>query len=89
MGCVSCAFKKLQGSGLVSYPKKVREVVSCDLTEEDITELRDSLFCLKAKIPFREFNKYLGTINSLLAVRDFCRYDISKIKKTLKEYGCT
>lgn len=87
MGCVSCSKRKPKAVNY-SYPVIKAESKPCNLSESEIKLIRDQLFCLRSKIPFKDFNKYLGTINSLLTLSDYCRYDITNITRLIKQYGC-
>jgi hypothetical protein len=59
---------------------------SYDLTDAFNTRLR--LQCLQSKVKIATYNKYLGVVNSLINLQDYCRYDLTPIIAVLDENGC-
>lgn len=89
MACVSCQQKRKNIEK--AYFKAIstyKSTVPCNLTEEDICAIKERLMCLKTKIKGKDFNKYLGFVNSLINLEDYCRYDLSMIEEIIDELGC-
>jgi hypothetical protein len=61
---------------------------NCGKTELDIRSVQFRMVCLKSKIPVYDYNKYMGILNTLINLRDYCRYDIEPLILLLNEKSC-
>lgn len=90
MACNSCKNKINYKNVEKVFHKVVNTYVpkECNLTEADIKTLKEKLLCVKQKIPMKSYNKYAGFIESMLSLKDYCRYDLGVLNKMIEEYGC-
>lgn len=88
--CTTCNGKVKSKSIDKIYRKllKTHAIKNCTATEEDIKQFKETLKCIKKSLKFQEYNKYAGLIDSMLNLKDYCRYDLSFISNLAEDYGC-
>lgn len=60
----------------------------CNMKETDIMAFKERLKCLKKKVPLHQHNRYLGIINSMLNLKNYCKYNTKQLKELLDECQC-
>ena len=90
MACISCGKKNNYRNIEKVFHKLVNTNApkTCNLTEEDIVLLKEQLKCVKLKISFKDYNKQLGFLTSMLNLKDYCRYDLSILQTMIEQYEC-
>lgn len=79
----------------ISYQSKPAPVTlnytpdpNCTFSQMDAYNTQLRLKCLENKVKKSVYNKYLGVVNSLINLQDYCRYDLQQIITVLEQNGC-
>lgn len=77
-----------QYQGSPTYIPVITPPVFCTKTLGDIQEISNKLPCLKSKINIKQYNSFVGIIQSMLNLQDYCKYDTDQITQMLTLHGC-
>ena len=90
MACNSCKNKINYKNAEQVFHKVVNTYTPkvCTLTESDIANIKKNLQCVKQNIKMKDYNKYAGFIESMIVLKDYCRFDLTPLTKMFEAYGC-
>lgn len=78
MACKTCLQKK----------KLQKSNNNCESSYDDISSLIFRLSCAENKIQPYLYNKYLGILQSMINMYNYCLYSTEEIINTLNEHNC-
>lgn len=91
MACSSCNKKKYSPTQVLNNVFNTGSVIprgSCNITEEEMTNLLGRLNCYKQKKKGISINQPLSFILTMINTKDFCRYNMDEIKNILDGEDC-
>lgn len=90
MACNSCRKKTINPSDVdqIFFEVIHQGTPGCTRTLAEIQQLKARLTCVKGKIQYRLYNRYMGFLISMINFKNYCKYNIEPMSEMLDSYGC-
>lgn len=90
MACSSCNSKRINPRQVdnIFYEVIHQGQPGCTRSKEEVDALVSRLNCVKGKIHYKNFNKFMGFLISMQNFKQYCRYRLEPMIEMLDSYGC-